>query len=178
MNLRRKQAASAYANIFYGRGRYLLVGGIIALIFFLWLLLNDFKAAAEHEAMDLMLRNMRVGMQVAKMQAGLDAPSAHQQKQPTWAGSNPVRWLGSTPANYQGECSSETRRTLAKSTWCFDIQRGEVVFRPRSAGSLQALPGQPNDCRELSWRVLRPQGSYANALDGWRIDPVGGCRWR
>jgi len=139
--------------------------------------LDDAKARAERQAVELTLRNMRTGMQLAMGEALM------QQRQGeivAWVGSDPVRWLGTTPNDYHGVCQKAAGNELETGAWCFDAEHKELLYRPRS----DTLLRQPNGvaakaCHTLRWRVTRtpPQGAYSeNGFIGLRIEPVKSCQ--
>jgi hypothetical protein len=91
----------------------------------------------------------------------------------SWAGSNPVRWLGAPPVGYRGECSAAERRGLAGGEWCFDPERRELAYRPRNAEHLR-----PQQCVQLSWRLVRaPESAARGSFVGLRLESAAVCQW-
>lgn len=155
----------------------LLAGGLIGA-------LEDAKGRAEQQAVELTIRNMRTGLQLAMGEALM------QQRQGEiagWAGSNPVRWLGRSPTGYGGECNNTGDRRPGAGAWCFDVRQKELIYRPRSDAllieqdkldKLERAGAEP--CKTLRWRVRRtplPGAAQAdNGFVGLRIEPVRACR--
>lgn len=138
--------------------------------------LDDAKEQAERQAVELTIRNMRTGMQLAMGEALM------QQREGeivSWVGSNPVRWLSSSPVGYRGECSAAARRGLTGGEWCFDLDRRELLYRPRTADHLRALPeGAFGECSQLRWRVARVLvGVTSSSFGGLRLETVSRCEW-
>lgn len=136
--------------------------------------LNDAKEQAERQLVDLTVRNMRTGMQLAMGEALM-----HQREREiaTWAGTNPLRWLGTSPTGYRGECSALESQDMSGGEWCFVGERHELVYQPRRVERLQ-LDGQQAQCRDLRWRVVNAPGAVdASGFSGLRIEAASNCRW-
>ena len=97
----------------------------------------------------------------------------------SWAGSNPIRWLGAPPGGYRGECSIEESKGLSGGEWCFERANRELVYRPIQAGRLRALPDvKVSQCDQLHWRVARVSETMSGGgFVGLRIEPASGCQW-
>ncbi len=172
-----KRAAGLYYLASKKLPRLVLFLIVCGLLLALFSALNKAKDEMEYVMVSTTLRSMRISMQVenargVELSTPVSAPSSLD-------GINPIRWVGSPPTGYQGECATPTRRELPESAWCFDPGAHELVFRPRNAENLQPVSGQENAlCRELSWRVMRlPGGRFNDARNGWRIEATGPCRW-
>ena len=136
--------------------------------------LNDVKDEAERQMVDLTMRNMRTGMQLAMGEALM-----HQREVEigTWAGANPVRWLGSSPTGYRGNCSALESQALSGGEWCFVSELSELVYQPLRVASLQA-DGAQHRCRDLRSRVMRAPGAVErDGFSGLGTEAASDCRW-
>ncbi len=109
--------------------------------------LRDAEEASERFVVDVTIRNMRTGMKLAVGEAQIEGRDGEVR---TWAGSNPVRWLGTPPTGYLGDCPMDGG--LPAGGWCFDSARGELRYRPRHVRWLE-VPSAPAS-KELRWRVV------------------------
>jgi len=138
--------------------------------------LSDARDRAERQMVELMVRNLRTGMQLAMGEALM-----HQRDREiiSWVGRNPIAWLGASPAGYLGVCAASGRQELPGGAWCFDGERRELVYRPRRSDQLRALPGSPDQqCRDLSWRVARaPESVASGGFVGLRLEAATPCQW-
>lgn len=138
--------------------------------------LSDVKQQAEREMVELTLRNMRTGMQLAMGEALM------QQREgeiAAWVGSNPISWLGASPVGYQGECAPADGSGLKDGEWCFAGDRQALVYRPHGRERVRDVTGGGDSCRYLQWRVTSTAEQNAQqGFAGLRIENVGGCRWR
>ena len=141
----------------------------------LWAL-NDVKERAERQTVDLTLRNMRTGMQLAMGEALMQQ---REREIDTWVGGNPVNWLGAPPGGYRGECSAEESSGLSGGEWCFERVSRELVYRPNSVDHLRDSRGEKSSqCDQLRWRVARVSESASSAgFVGLRIEPASTCQW-
>ncbi|MFT3849237.1 MAG: hypothetical protein QM739_11380 [Propionivibrio sp.] len=139
-------------------------------------MLDDLGERVEKQSVELTIRNMRTGMRLAMGEALM-----HQQEADiaTWAGGNPVRWLGSPPAGYRGECEGEARQDLPKGEWCFDPRRRELLYRPYNTDHLRAPSSGGEDiCSVLRWRVARaPEALISGGFAGLRLETASLCEW-
>ena len=152
----------------------LVLLGVLALGL-LWAL-GDIKERAEKQVVELTLRNMRTGMQLAMGEALM-----HQREGEiaSWVGSNPVDWLGAPPVGYRGVCSADESRGLSSGEWCFERANRELVYRPTKVDHLRAVPEvEVSRCDRLRWRVVRVSaGVSSGGLVGLRIEPASPCQW-
>lgn len=165
-----------YASSHWMQGvMVLLILGGLALI--LLSALDEMKERAEKQLVELTIRNMRTGLQLAMAEALM-----HQQASgiAEWAGSNPVRWLGSLPDGYRGECSAAQRKALSGGEWCFEQERRELVYRLRHDGHLSPPVDEAGRvCADLSWRVAGlSESGKKDGFVGLRLKPASSCRWR
>ncbi len=151
-----------------------LMLGALALI--LLRALNEVEERAERQAVELTLRNMRTGMKLAMGEAMMQQ---REGEMAAWVGSNPVRWLGSPPGAYRGECSVEESRNLSGGEWCFERNRRQLLYRPHRPDRLHPLPpGSELQCSHLSWRVERaPESVVSAGFVGLRLEAVAPCQW-
>ena len=138
--------------------------------------LNGAKEQAERQVVDLTIRNMRTGMQLAIGEALM---RQRERDMASWVGSNPVQWLGTSPAGYRGECTTDESRDLSGGEWCFERTHRELVYRPRRIERLQALGEKnPRQCSQLRWRVARTPGNEdSGGFIGLRLEAASSCRW-
>jgi hypothetical protein len=114
--------------------------------------LNDMQERSEKLAVELTTQYMRTGLKWAIGEALLHGRSSEVA---SWAGGNPVRYLASPPPGYVGNCTSTDVVALAAGVWCFDEQKQELLYRPRSQ---KHLVGRGDNAGEspliLRWRVV------------------------
>ena len=141
----------------------------------LWAL-SDAKARAEKQMLELVVRNMRTGMQLAMGEALI---GQREGEIASWAGENPIRWLDQPPREYLGECSEEERKNLSGGQWCFEREMRDLVYRPHSGDRLQSSNEQDRRrCNELTWRVSRvPEALSRGGFVGLRIESTSPCQW-
>jgi len=164
-----------YAASHWFQGAVLLA--VLALIFNgLISALNDASERAEKQGVELTIRNMRTGMKLAMGEAMMQQ---REGEMAAWVGSNPVRWLGSPPGAYRGECSVEESRNLSGGEWCFERNRRQLLYRPHRPDRLHPLPpGSELQCSHLSWRVERaPESVVSAGFVGLRLEAVAPCQW-
>lgn len=66
---------------------------------------------------------------------------------------NPVQWLERPPAGYEGERHDAQAGSIEKGRWYFDIDWGELRYRPRHSDHLSP------ELKFLRWRVIPVYGS-------------------
>ena len=146
-------------------GFYFLFFCTLALVFADRIL--DAKEAGERAVVELTVRNMRVGLQLAVAEAVMEG---RERETRGWAGTNPVRWLATPPVGYVGECGQPGPQGLGDGEWCFDVPRRELIYRPRNTRHL-AVAGAAEANGLLRWRVgLTPP-------DGLRVMLVSPYTW-
>lgn len=99
--------------------------------------LESVQEDAERTAVDLAIRNIRVGMQLAQgelIMHGEDGRVAELAQQ------NPVRFLGKLPDGYEGEAVSPEQ----PGGWTYNPTLRELAYKPRL---VPAFSGRP----ELRW---------------------------
>jgi len=140
----------------------------------LWAL-SDVKERAEKLAVDLTVRNMRTGMQLAMGEALMHQ---HEAEIALWVGSNPVRWLSSEPKGYRGACSQAEGSELKGGEWCFDSEQKKLMYRPLRIDHLRESVGG-HGCDLLTWRVTRPpdRGVDSGGFVGLRVEADSPCQW-
>ena len=138
--------------------------------------LNDASERAEKQVVELTIRNMRTGMKLAMGEAMMQQ---REGEMAAWGGSNPVRWLGSPPGSYRGECPAEESRNLAGGEWCFEQNRRELVYRPHRPDHLHPLSAvSERQCSYLSWRVARsPESMVSGGFFDLRLEAAAPCQW-
>jgi hypothetical protein len=138
--------------------------------------LNDALERAERQVVELTLRNMRTGMQLAMGEAMM---RQREGEIAAWAGSNPMRWLDSPPEGYRGECTAGESRDLSGGQWCFDRVGRQLVYRPRASDHLRVLAaGAALRCNQLRWHVARaPESAASGGFIGLRIEAATPCQW-
>jgi prepilin-type N-terminal cleavage/methylation domain-containing protein len=143
--------------------------GVVATDRFLY-----YHELAEKAAMDAMLSSIKMGLQIrmAVLTASnrRDIATALERE-------NPLRWLESLPANYEGEY----RAPLERGTWYFASDARELVYVPSHTTYLHWQ--KPGGKRELRFaarlRYDDPETTTANARvpTGVSIRPVNAYRW-
>ena len=138
--------------------------------------LDDASERAERQSVELTIRNMRTGMQLAMGEALM---RQREREIASWVGGNPVDWLNTSLARYRGECTEEERRSLSGGEWCFERSRRELVYHPRHIDHLrEQSEGRSLPCSQLSWRVNRaPESAASGGFVGLRIEAASDCRW-
>lgn len=147
---------------------------------------SEARDEAERLVVDLTIRNMRTGMQLAIGEAIMQQRA---QEVPDWEGENPVGWLGTLPTGYVGACRNQDSGKAVRRVWCFDEARRVLVYYPGSADRLIGSVGRGEPCSRLVWRVTSAASGAQVAEDGndrkvrngpagLRLEPVGLCRWR
>ena len=147
---------------------------------------NEARDEAERLVVDLTIRNMRTGMQLAIGEAIM---LQRVREVPGWAGENPVGWLGTPPTGYVGACRNQDPGKMVQRVWCFDKARRILVYYPGSADRLAGSLGRGEPCSQLVWRVMSVASdaqvaengndrAVRNGAVGLRLEPVGPCRWR
>ena len=126
---------------FQGAVLFVMLGALA--LGLLWAL-ADAKERAEKLVVELTVRNMRSGMQLAMGEALMQQRA---NEIATWVGNNPVLWLGSPPDGYRGECSAAESRDLDGGAWCFERDS-------RQLGVPAAQCRSP--ARGGEWRSVRP----------------------
>lgn len=171
--------------------------GVVALVlvavFAAWLLnaLREAQALAEKMVVEQTIQNMRTGLKVAMGEA-LIAGRGNEVR--TWAGSNPVHWLGGAqeeiggrngvvsvmgsnitgvPEGYRGECTTGDIARLSAGDWCFDREARQLVFRPRQNVAGNATTGRHDD-GVLRWQVVAvAPPAKALGFIGLKLEQVG-----
>jgi hypothetical protein len=140
----------------------------------LWAL-GDMKERAEKQVVDLTIRNMRTGMQLAMGEALIQQ---REREIASWVGGNPVGWLEAPPPGYRGECSAEESRGLSSGEWCFERVSRELVYRPDRVDHLRDSRGdEGRQCGQLRWRVARgSESAFSAGFVGLRIESASTCQ--
>jgi hypothetical protein len=130
---------------------------IIALAAALALVLNETQATMEEAQVDIIVRNMRTGLQVA---IGERLIRGEDNRLGELLTANPIRFLNHAPEGYIGES------TLAdgSGSWRFDPEKRVLEYRPRHRG---AFGGQ----EALRWR-LQAAGTPAGRTVGLRLEAM------
>ncbi|MDP2794192.1 MAG: hypothetical protein Q8O25_08965 [Sulfurisoma sp.] len=129
--------------------------GVLAFVFLARM--ERVQGDAERTEVQLTIRHMRVGMQLA---VGELIMHGEEHRMAELAAINPVRFLEKKPPGYEGEATSPSRR----GGWVFDPLRKEIAYRPRLP---QAFDGRD----ELRWRY-QSVAFAADRLGGLRLVAV------
>ncbi len=173
MNAKEPRTFGYYSNAHWLQGAVVLVVlGVVAL----WLLnsLEDAKEVVEKQNVELSIRQMRTGLQLAK---GLELIRQRKIDVSTWVGMNPIDWMAAPPRGYRGECPAQGVRELLIDEWCFDSKSRELFYRPRhiehlSGSDAGVMRGSP--CEYLRWSVVRVnEGGFSDV----RLAAANNCRW-
>jgi hypothetical protein len=162
------------ASAWFQGGIFLLVCAFVG--FRLLGALDDAQERGEKLAIEITVRNMRSGMQLAMGDAMM-----HQREGEiaSWVGSDPTRWLGGRPDGYRGECSVLDANSLPAGAWCFEREHRELVYWPRNVEHLRILAtadGRPAE--QLRWRVTRaPESAASGGFVGLRVEIVTPYEW-
>lgn len=119
--------------------------------------IDQTRADAEHAEVDLTLRHMRIGLQMAVSElvmAGKDDDVRGLGQR------NPFRYLESMPKGYEGERSVP----LHAGGWVYDPVQSMVLYRPR-------MPAAFEGRLVLRWQ-LRARAASTEKMSGWRIESV------
>lgn len=196
------QPKSEHALSYYAGSRWFMgvVTWALIGIFAFWLLSALLRAQelAEKMVVEQTVQNMRTGL---KMAMGEAIVAGRDNEIATWAGANPLRWLGgmpesyargirggippsvanvaAAPQGYRGECSRREAEALPDGAWCFDRDARELVYHPRRDRylRLQGSDGR-NDAKLLRWRVTVPEAAYRVGFLGLRIEVVTPYVWQ
>lgn len=125
------------------------VFGVLAAI--LMARLTAIQAEAERTEVELTIRNIRVGIQLA---IGERIMRGEEDRIAEVAQASPIDFLGHRPRGF-----SDARRAEAAGQWAYDPVRRELSYLPR-------LPGAFADAEELRWRYvarLDPDGKTVGA---------------
>lgn len=129
--------------------------------------LEEAEERAEAVLVEVTVRNMRTGLQIAMGEA---ITHGREKEIAGWAGSNPVRWLGTDPVGYLGDCPGGS---LPPGAWCFDRERRELAYQPRHHRHLVRVEGT-----ELRWRVAAAAADAPRGgLVGLRLETVRPYDW-
>ena len=130
---------------------------IVALVAALGYGLNEALATLEEARVDIVVRNMRSGLQVA---IGERLMRGQDNRLGELLAANPLKFLAELPEAYVGE----TARQDGAGTWRFDPESRSVEYRPRHPGAFEGR-------RELRWRVLAV-GTAAGRPVGLRLEAI------
>ena len=111
--------------------------------------LNAMQAEAERMEVDLTVRNIRTGMQVA---IGERIMHGQENRIVEVAEANPLDFLGERPRGV-----NDARVAAAPGHWAYDPVRRELSYLPRS-------PEAFADARELRWRYLARVDSSGSTI--------------
>ncbi|MCK9389888.1 MAG: hypothetical protein M0Q22_16045, partial [Sulfuritalea sp.] len=98
------------------------------------------EAEAERTEVNLTVRNIRVGIQLA---IGERIMRGEEERISEVAQANPVEFLGHPPRDF----NASARAPEASGQWAYDPLRRELAYRPR-------LPGAFDGVEELRWRYV------------------------
>jgi hypothetical protein len=130
---------------------------IVALAAALGFVLNETQATIEEARVNIIVRNMRTGLQVA---IGEHLIRGEDNRLGELLAANPLEFLRKVPEGYVGE----TAVPDGAGTWRFDPTARRLEYRPRHPG---AFDGR----RELRWRLLAV-GTVAGRPVGLRLEAM------
>lgn len=120
--------------------QFALVAGIFGLLAAILLLrLEAMEAEAERTAVDMVLRNVRVGLQLA---VGERIIQGEEQRIAEILTSNPLDYLARHPP-----AADEHGSIPAMGEWTYDKGSRELSYRPRQTGAF-------DDAKRLRWRLV------------------------
>jgi len=112
--------------------------GVLAAV--LLVRLNAIEAEAERTEVDLTVRNIRVGIQLA---IGERIMRGQEERISEVAQASPIDFLGNRPRNFNQSAITPE----ASGQWTYDPLRRELAYMPR-------LPGAFDGAEELRWRYV------------------------
>lgn len=140
-----------------GKFEFAIVVAVIGVLAMLFLArIEVVQAEAERTQVDLTVRNIRVGIQLA---VGELIMQGREEQMARLAAANPVSFLGKPPEGYEGEAGSPARA----GGWSWDPVMRDIAYRPR-------LPSAFNGRAELRWRYQSTPGT-AGRPGGLRLTP-------
>ena len=119
--------------------------------------LIDIEREAERTEVELTLRNMRVGLQLA---IGERLMRGQEDRLAELLEANPVGFLGRRPSGYRGETSNPDR----PGTWRFDPATRALIYLP---GQPEAFEGR----RELRWQMAS-RGERGGRVVGIQLESL------
>jgi hypothetical protein len=146
------------------------LAALIVVLLTIWILLyalNDAEESAEALVVELTVRNMQIGLDIALAE---EIMAGRRPRSSMWNGMNPVGQLASVPSGYVGECP--VNDSADPGAWCFVTKLGELRYYPRNGRHLQ-ISGESGHLRSLGWRVRA-----GKAGDDPRLEAVAPYRWR
>lgn len=120
--------------------------------------LKGLEEAGERMEVELTIRNMRVGLQLAMGERIMKGEEARLEE---LIGANPVGFLGRTPARYREGDGTDA----GPGDWWFDPARRTLGYRPRQAEAFGATAA-------LRWQV-RARGRLGGRVVGLGLEAVG-----
>ena len=128
--------------------------------------LDEVGEDAERLLLDMTVRNMRTGLQLAIGDAIIHG---REGELVTWVGRDPTIWLGQAPAGHLGDCHGGPA-SLAGGKWCFDGATRILWYRPRHHG---LVTDGARVAGVLGWRVgaSAPVGA-GSKIEGLRVESV------
>lgn len=130
---------------------------IVAAAALLLLVLNETQATMEEAQVDIIVRNMRTGLQVA---IGEHLIRGQDNRLGELLAANPIGFLAHPPQGYVGESTQPD----GTGSWRFDPEAKVLEYRPRHPG---AFGGR----KELRWR-LAAAGIIAGRPAGLRLESL------
>lgn len=128
-----------------------------------------YEELGEKTQVELTILNIRSGLrhQLAERMFG-----GRMNELPALAAANPVQWLERPPADYAGELRAGDADSVGRGNWYFDIDRGELRYRPRSRNHLSP------DLDVLRWRTVPIYGSGSRpVMESVALVAVEPYRW-
>lgn len=107
-------------------GLYAVIVGVLIAVLMERLL--DQMALAERSTVETTLNNLMsaVNTRLAYERMRGQAPNLE-----AWVRGNPFELAGASPGNFAGEIDAVQAADLARGSWAFDRDRGELVYLPR-----------------------------------------------
>ena len=145
---------------------------LVIVVLSLWLLasLQETEERTEKLLVELAVRRMRTGLQLAQGEAMM---RGREREIANWVGLNPTRWLDGALQGYAGYCGR--RSELAAGAWCYDAVFGELLYRPRLHQHLRLKNG--GDVPLLSWKVVAENPTAQDGMVGLQVKNVTPYEW-
>lgn len=134
------------------------------------------QAAAEKAAMETVVGTLRsaMGMQIAQHYVSNNMRGARKL-----AGSNPMKQLAETPANYLGEFSRAKPGSMKTGSWYFDRRKGVLVYIVKHTSYFKGGLSKPKRIR-FAVRLVFNRGSRRSRgrIEGIRISALDSYQWK
>lgn len=137
-----------------------------------------YQEYAEKTAMELMLHQMRAGLNYGKAQMMI---AVSQGGVPPQLSDNPIDLLETLPANYAGEFNGVAPETAGEAVWYYDLNLRQLAYRPAQTRHFVAGANGEREIRFALTRSVFPQDATNSAQrppwEGYALAKVKPYRW-